>query len=119
MRAVTGKEFVTRPAVLPGFRRNRIINADYPGIVADPLAQVGGLLLNNVDATAMDALDRFEGEYYRRHPVCVTIEPPFLVDCSVYLIVPEWLHLLSDDAWSLEEFQRVGYQRFRDTYPDF
>lgn len=119
MRAVTGKEFPARVVLLKGYRRNRVTNTDYPGIVADSTQQVAGQLLQGVDEDSLHALDRFEGEYYERHTVEVSDQNGILHRCDVYVIAPQWQHILGSEAWSLEEFQRIGYQRFRDNYPNF
>lgn len=119
IRAVTGKVFPASPAVLRGYRRYRVKDADYPGICPDVSGTVEGLLLDNVDDGAIQALDVFEGEYYERKTVDAVSEAGGVRPCFCYVIHADWLHLLSGEAWSLEEFQRVGYQRFRDTYPNF
>lgn len=119
IRAVTGRTFASTAAILPDYRRNRVKDADYPGIVADITAKVGGCLLMDVDCVSLDKLDAFEGEYYQRIEVNVMDLQSRHYACSVYVIAPHWLHLLTNEPWSLEEFQRTGYQRFRDTYPNF
>lgn len=118
MRAVTGKVFTATPATLQGYCRYRVKQADYPGIVTDAAGSVQGLLLSVIDPDALDALDKFEGEYYERIAVRATADNTEY-ECYVYVIASTWLHILSDEAWTLEEFQRTGYQRFRDTYPNF
>lgn len=119
MRAVTGKVFSLLPANLRDYQRFQVKDADYPGIRAVAGASVQGMIALDVDADSLRALDEFEGEYYVRNATRVVDGNGQLHECFVYVIVPEWLHLLTLQPWSLEEFQRVGYERFRATYPNF
>lgn len=119
IRAVTGKVFPAEAAVLHGYCRYRVKDADYPGICPDASASVDGLLLHEIDDAALLALDAFEGEYYDRREVDVTVTSGLVHRCTCYVIHADWRHLLTAEAWTLEEFQRSGYQRFRDTYPNF
>lgn len=119
IRAITGREFNAVAAMLSGYRRTRVKEADYPGITVDSTTEVGGLLLTDVDTISLKKLDAFEGEYYERLNVGVVDATGNHYSCTVYVFKQQWLHLLTDEPWSLEEFQRTGYQRFRDTYPNF
>lgn len=119
IRAVTGKVFASEPAILRGYRRYRVKDADYPGIKLDATGSVEGLLLQKVDSDSLRKLDAFEGEYYTRLEVDVELALGEVCRCTSYVIHSDWIHLLSEDAWTLEEFQHTGYQRFRDTYPNF
>lgn len=119
IRAITGREFNAVATTLSGYRRTRVKDVDYPGITADVSTEVSGLLLTDVDAISLEKLDTFEGEYYERLSVVVVDAYGNRHTCSVYVFKPQWLHLLTEEPWSFEEFQRTGYQRFRDTYPNF
>lgn len=119
IQAVTGRLFPAVPATLRGYCRYRVNDADYPGVREDACASVEGLLLQEVDSASLAALDAFEGEYYQRREVEVVMASGIAGRCFCYVIHEQWLHLLSDEPWTLEEFQSVGYQRFRDTYPKF
>jgi len=84
LRAVTGRCFDTRPAQLPGHRRVWP-HGRYPHLVADPSATVDGLLLDDVDARALAALDTYEDEgrlYVREQTVVSCGGQP--VPCWVY-----------------------------------
>lgn len=70
---LTGKSFVTFPAILKDFRK---LNSDrgYPYIVPEKGAVVEGLLIRNVDRRSMQKLDEYEGEgrLYTRKRVTAT-----------------------------------------------
>lgn len=118
MQAVTGRSFPSAPAVLAGFRRRRMAREDYPGIVPDSSELVDGLLVSELDETALLALDRFEGEQYERCHVVVNCggRP---VSAWVYVVRAGYTHLLSDQRWDLQSFRAHFLQRFMFTYPNF
>lgn len=119
IQAVTGRVFPSVPATLSDYCRYRVKDADYPGILVQECASVDGLLLQDVDSASLAALDAFEGEYYQRREVEVVSAAGVVIQCFCYVIDEQWLHLLTDEPWTLEEFQKTGYQRFRGTYPNF
>lgn len=118
MHAVTGKVFESAPAVLAGFRRRRIDREDYPGMVRDAAEVVSGLLAFDVDELSLEALDRFEGEYYERLPVVVNASGN-PVSAWTYVIRDEYAHLMTDEPWDLQRFRTHFLQRFMFTYPNF
>lgn len=67
---LTGRRFETEPAVLVGFRRVELPER-YPYIEEAAGSSVEGVLIANVDPTALRALDEYEGEgwLYVRRPV--------------------------------------------------
>jgi gamma-glutamylcyclotransferase (GGCT)/AIG2-like uncharacterized protein YtfP len=75
VQQLTGKRFRTERARLPGFRRIQEPGS-YPYILASVNHAVDGLLLRDVDADALRALDRYEDEggLYLRTKVVVESE---------------------------------------------
>ena len=84
VRAVTGRTFRRRPALLAGHRRVWPAGR-YPYLVVDPATSAAGSLLDGLDAAAIAALDSYEdvGRLYDRDEIVVTCdgEP---VACFVY-----------------------------------
>jgi gamma-glutamylcyclotransferase (GGCT)/AIG2-like uncharacterized protein YtfP len=74
VRRLTGRQFVTQPAVLRGYRRCEPPGS-YAYITPDPSSEVHGQILRNVDAAAVQAFDAYEdeGRLYRRVAVWVTL----------------------------------------------
>ena len=72
---VTGRRFPARPATLHGWTRT-IGRHGYPVIHPADGARVEGLLLDDVDADALRALDAYEdeGRLYRRLAVSVSVD---------------------------------------------
>ncbi len=62
------------PATLGGYRRERVLSTGYPTLVADPAAEVKGLLLRRPDPDELRRLNRFEAEEYAAARVTVTVE---------------------------------------------
>lgn len=85
LKALTGRSFPRRPATLHGFAR--IAPPDtYPYVVPSAGACVHGMVLDDVDAEALAALDAYEdeGRLYVRRAVEVTVNGESLT-CQVYV----------------------------------
>ena len=113
MHAVTQRSFAGEPAVLDGFARYRVRDADYPGLVPEPGARTEGTLYRALDAAALAALDRFEGALYARH----TLEVERLRDASrasaqVYVVRDAHRHTLTREPWDKTVFARERLEAF-------
>jgi gamma-glutamylcyclotransferase (GGCT)/AIG2-like uncharacterized protein YtfP len=84
---IVGRALPARPARLPGYRREEPPGC-HPYVVADPDAAVDGVLLGDVDDTALAALDRYEdeGTLYRRTPATALCDGT-PVACAVYVFL--------------------------------
>ncbi|KAJ5495291.1 hypothetical protein N7539_000407 [Penicillium diatomitis] len=64
-----------QPALLHGYRRHRVRNAEYPGIIAEPSdsdqTAVLGVLVSGLTEADMYRLDRYEGAEYVKQTVRV------------------------------------------------
>ena len=98
-RAVTGRSAPHAPAVLEGYARYRIRDATYPAIVAEPGARTEGVVYAGLDAQAVLALDRFEGEMYTRERVTVRATDGRARAVETYVFVDELHHLLAPEPW--------------------
>ena len=85
LHALTGRRFRGRPATLEGFARVTATHG-YPTIVPAAGGRVDGLLLEDVDAQSLAALDAYEdaGRLYARRPVEV-VTGGRRVACEVYV----------------------------------
>jgi gamma-glutamylcyclotransferase (GGCT)/AIG2-like uncharacterized protein YtfP len=114
-----------KPALLKGFRRHRVLHADYPGIVPSPSATVRGTLVSGLTDGDMWRLDIFEGSEYVRQTVQARpivrnqdskTEPKDEdlgndIECETYVwIAPE--EDLEDGEWDFEEFVREKIARW-------
>ncbi|KAK6205694.1 transcription-associated protein 1 [Pestalotiopsis sp. IQ-011] len=105
-----------RPAVLHGYCRRRVKNCDYPGIVADPVHEVRGVVVTGLTSANVYHLDYFEGSEYERRKVSVkllskvgeddgkgNVEAGEDVEASVYVFKhPDYLE---EREWDFHEFR--------------
>jgi hypothetical protein len=60
-------------ALLPGYRRHRVVGADYPGIIENANSEVRGTLVTGLTDGDLWRLDTFEGDEYVRRKVKVNV----------------------------------------------
>jgi hypothetical protein len=99
------------PALLDGYRRFAVRGQTYPGMIAQPGAQVEGLVYFDINAADLVLLDAFEGSDYRRDLLRVTLASGQALTACAYIYTD--VAGLSDQPWQPAEFQ---LQRFLDTY---
>jgi len=115
--AVTGLEATGIEARLDGYSRHPVIGADYPGIRLAAAASVPGRLYIDLPALAIERLDRFEGDEYRRETVSVILADGSRSDAWVYVFDTTQHHRLGDTAWDFERFLRTGKAQFMQRHP--
>lgn len=107
-------------AHLMGFVRKGVIGAEYPVIYPGASeARVDGTLYFNVSTGDMTRLDEFEGIYYDRQSVSVTLQDGSSADAEVYVLETEYHHIASDLDWDLELFKDRGLNSFLENYNGF
>ncbi len=111
--AVTGLSFAAaapRVAVLEGYVRRRVHGATFPGILATGQSDdvVDGLLITGLTPPILDRLDRYEDDFYLRREVRVTVSGAGNnpATCQTYIVPASEKHVLSDDPWDYEWFQK-------------
>ena len=113
MRAVTGRSFAGEPALLEGYARYRVRDADYPGLVPEPGASTEGTLFGALDAKALTALDRFEGALYERRTLDVCrLRASDTAAAQVYVVREAHRHTLSREPWDKAAFARDRLEAF-------
>jgi hypothetical protein len=108
-QSLVNGRYPAEPAVLPGYRRFAVPGVAYPGIVAAPGQEVGGLLYRDVAPDDLARLDLFEGAEYRREALPVTLADGSVLVAETYV----WLDhgRLSDAAWQPEAFRLREFLR--------
>jgi hypothetical protein len=122
---VVAGRYRSMPAVLQGYRRQRVRGQDYPslqrlpdgeGRAADP---VDGVLYLDVDEADLAALDAFEGADYRRILVPVTpgraVRGKRTVPASTYLFIADRKD--EPGPWDPQHFEREAIARFLREHP--
>ena len=90
------------PALAPDHVRLAVRDETYPAMIASPGSQVAGLVYFDVDDSDVEALDRFEGDDYRRCAIELTLADSAALVAETYLYVATTR--LSEDAWIPENF---------------
>jgi gamma-glutamylcyclotransferase (GGCT)/AIG2-like uncharacterized protein YtfP len=116
-RIVTG-DFRSKPALLTGYRRLRVANADYPAIIQGA-GTVQGLVWLEVDGENLRRLDEFEGEPYARVSGVVVGDDGVEIAADYYEIRDAHRGILENVEWDPREFERAGLARFLDRYSGF
>jgi gamma-glutamylcyclotransferase (GGCT)/AIG2-like uncharacterized protein YtfP len=111
-------EFTASPAILRDYKRVKIKDEVYPGILPCPGESVAGRLYGGLDKRALATLDSFEGEVYLRTRVTVETST-HLAECEAYVVKEEYYHLLSNAPWDFAIFLREGKPLFLSSYRGF
>ena len=119
MRAVTGRDFFSIPALLPDHARYRVRGESYPGVIQEVGSRTSGVLYFDLDHDAVKKLDDFEGPWYERTPVRTETGDGTILKAETYLFKPEYRGLLTTEAWDLETFQRKHLRTFMENYKGF
>ncbi|MAY36471.1 MAG: hypothetical protein CMN84_10260 [Spongiibacteraceae bacterium] len=99
LRALVERELSVEEAVLDGYSCLAVKAAAYPAIVADENGRVVGQLVRNIPPGAWQRIDRYEGEYYRREEVEVTLTDGSTAEAGTYVIRPRYRSRLSRRTW--------------------
>lgn len=117
--SVTGRSLFSARAYLSGYRRYRLKNERYPGIIQADGETTDGVVYFDVDALSLNKLDIFEGDYYSRESVSVMTEDRKMIQTETYVIKTEYRNLLSGDPWDFKEFKTRHEQEFKRQYAGF
>jgi hypothetical protein len=121
-RVVTGR-YRSVPAILHGYRRQRVRGETYPSLERRDGAQVSGILYLDVGDTDLEVLDGFEGDDYRRIAVRVAPVGPAdsaarqggAIDADTYLFVAD--DKVEPGEWDPARFERELIERCLREYP--
>ena len=116
IRAVTGRTYPGRPAILRGYAIYKVKNAEYPGIIRSAGDETRGIVYDDVSHHDLKVLDLFEGDLYRRRSLGVDLEGGDLRNAWCYVIRDSKKSLLSGETWRLEDFLDNGLESFMSGY---
>ncbi|ROW09079.1 hypothetical protein VMCG_02882 [Cytospora schulzeri] len=105
-----------QPAILHGYCRRRVCNADYPGMTEEAGHSVRGAVVTGLTKDNMERLDYFEGSSYDRR----VVRPKLLTQVGndkgegnvegEQVITESYIYLdqgsLEDKEWDFQEFRR-------------
>jgi len=104
VEALVARRLPGEPAVLRGWARSMVRGTHHPGIAPQAGSETTGTLYSGVDAAALAALDRFEGELYERREVEVEIAGGARRGALVWVVRAELRHVLTGEPWDRERF---------------
>lgn len=119
MFRVAGGGFGFKSAVLNDYVRRTVRGEVYPGIVARKGESVQGVVYFGLTAAAVDRLDRFEGNLYRRSGVVVNAGHGAAIEAQAYIIENRFVYRLSESEWHFEAFQKHAKNRFQTSYAGY
>lgn len=112
-RVVRG-DYRSTDATIHGFRRVRVRDAQHPAlIIAANAPRIAGRLYFDVSADDVARLDHFETKDYARVAIAVTVADQ-VVSAQAYLALN--VDSLTNDDWSVTEFEQHGLPIFNATY---
>lgn len=104
--AVTGLTRTGVAAMLEDHARYAVRGQPWPAMLAEIGARTDGCVYTDLPATAWPRLDDFEGSFYVRTAVEVTLADGTRCAAQTYLARAGTRTWLSPRAWSAEEFRR-------------
>jgi len=119
MAFVAGVALQSSTAIMPGYRRLRVREEHYPGVIADADATVAGLIYHHLSTDCWSRLDAFEGKMYERKTVTVLLANGTQAQVYCYVFRPEFHHRLTTEAWDYAAFLQAGKQEFQSRYCGF
>ncbi|MEM9025462.1 MAG: gamma-glutamylcyclotransferase family protein [Verrucomicrobiota bacterium] len=113
LRRLLGHVLEMRPAVIRGYRRFRVRNAVYPGIVAaSPESSTTGKILSGLLESDWKTLDAFEGDEYERLLVETSLESGETIPAATYVFRDP--ANLTDELWdrkaTLKSLRELGLE---------
>ena len=116
MRRVVGRVLPSEPAVLRGYRRRRVRNEVYPGVLPSLGSNVKGKLCRGLDGATLCLLDAFEGPEFERRRVQV-MTAGGLRGAFVYVLTRTSRRFATED-WVERDFASL-WERSAERDPDF
>lgn len=115
-RVVKGNYLSTR-TTLQGYSRKTVKGQVYPVIVADEKAPgIDGVLYQQVTKEDVDRLDDFEGDFYERKTVLVSLQDQVVIHAETYVLNPEYQSIVSNEQWDPDNFLKHQIDYFLENY---
>lgn len=112
MAAVTGRIHEGFPAQLWNYRRLRVRDENYPGIIEVGGFSVLGIVYRGISDVGLIRLDRFEGEMYERLRVVVHEPDGTRTKVFAYVVKQEFTGRLDSRDWNFDDFLLNGKNDF-------
>lgn len=104
-------------ASLDGYKRVSISGEVYPGLRRLRGCKAEGILVFGLRDVDIKILDKFEGKYYTRKSVSVSVADNNHYASEVYVIRDKYKYMLSKSDWLPARFRTRHLNQFLRTYP--
>ena len=104
MHKLTGRTFQSHPAVLKGYKRFCIRDADYPAIIQNENSSTEGLLFKNVDNQSLELLSYYEGLQYGKRKVWVLSDNKITKAIAFIWVADS--NYLENRIWDFKNFEK-------------
>lgn len=109
-----------QPGQIFGYRRKKIRNEEYPGLIAAQAKDsVEGIVYFSVSNDDVKRLDLFEGNQYIRVEVNCLLSDNNFLKTHTYLINPQQPTIVNPEDWDKQQFEQNGLKKFLDKYKGF
>jgi len=113
-------DYQQQPGQIFGYRRKKIKNEEYPGLIAAKAEDtVEGLVYCNVSNDDLKRLDLFEGNQYIRVEVDCLLSHNSYLKTHTYLINPQEQTIVDKEDWDKQHFEQNGLKNFLNKYKGF
>lgn len=103
-----------RPARLPGYRTQHLMNESFPGLVADPDSTVSGVLVDGLSEEDSARIAFYESVEYAARTITVRTEGGVAVDAQAFLTTERYE--AAREPWSFERWrERYKEKDLRET----
>jgi ABC-type amino acid transport substrate-binding protein/gamma-glutamylcyclotransferase (GGCT)/AIG2-like uncharacterized protein YtfP len=116
-RLVSG-EFACKAAHLSGYRRRKIKDEDYPGLVRG-IGTVHGIVWLGLDEQTLRRIDEFEASCYRRISGVVIDDAGAELLAEFFVVKESDRSILEEADWDPQEFESSGLSHFLKSYAGF
>lgn len=113
-------DYKQQQAQIFGYRRKKIKNEEYPGIIAAKKEDsVEGIIYFNVCNDDLKRLDLFEGNQYIRVEVNCFLSSNSYFKSHTYIINSHHQTIVDDEDWDKQQFEQNGLKKFLSKYRGF
>ncbi len=112
MQAVAKQHYKSSKAMVTGYRRLKVRNQHYPGLIPLAGTSVEGRAYFNISPASWRQLDLFEGEMYSRQIIEIMLENSTVISAFTYIVRERYHTYLTTDDWDFDEFLKSGKKAF-------
>lgn len=104
--ALLGRDVAGQTARISGYRRIRVKDKVYPGLVASAKSEINGVFHTDITPDELKLIDAFEDDFYKRIDALVTTGNGRKYSAGTYIIPAHNLSFTTTEIWNRDEFYR-------------